>query len=110
MGTDYKEIYPLIGNGCHTFCCPVQLENGDAMFADDEALLQPEIKGGFMMQGWRYPLCGNAVLLNSNEEGESTDALSSTEDLAAQITWVSAADAQKWAEYAVGRPLRVYRA
>jgi hypothetical protein len=104
IGTDYREIYPLIGNGCHTFCCPVTLPNGDTMFADDEALLQPEIKGGFIMEDWNYPICGNAVLMNSDDEGESVDALSDVEELSKQIYWVNKEAANKWAEIAVSRP------
>lgn len=104
IGVDFREIYPLIGNGCTTFCCPVTLPNGDTMFADDEALLQPQIEGGFMMEGWRYPLCGNAVLLNSNEDGESENALSNVEELAAQIFWINQDEAEQWAEIALSRP------
>ena len=33
-----KEIYDLIGNGCHTFCAPVDFPNRDTLFTDDEAL------------------------------------------------------------------------
>lgn len=104
IGTDYNEIYPLIGNGCHTFCVPVTLPNGDAMFADDEALLQPEIKGGFIMEDWNYPICGNVVIMNSTYDGESVDAESDIEELAAKIYWVNKVAANKWAEVAVGRP------
>ena len=31
-----KEIYEIIGNGCHTFCAPVEFDNQDTLFADDE--------------------------------------------------------------------------
>ena len=31
----YQDIYSQIGNGCNLFCCPVDFENGDTLFADD---------------------------------------------------------------------------
>jgi len=108
MGTDYKEIYSLIGNGCSTFAVPVELPNGDAVYADDEGLLQAEIKGGFIMEDWNYPIVGNAVLLNVDEEGESCDALSDVEELASQIEWVNQTDAKSWAEYALRTPPQIY--
>ena len=104
IGTDFREIYPLIGNGCTTFCCPVAMPNGDMMFADDEALLHEEIKGAFIMKDWDYPICGNVVLINSDEEGESVDALSDIEDLKSQIYWVSPENAYRWQAEALSRP------
>jgi len=104
---DFRDIYPLIGNGCTTFACPVQLENGDAMYADDEGLYN-QIEGGFMMRGWSYPIVGNAVLLNVDEEGESIDALSDIEDLKSRIVWISKEDAQRWASYALGQTPKIH--
>jgi hypothetical protein len=104
IGKDFREIYPLIGNGCTTFCCPVALPNGDMMFADDEALLQDEIKGAFIMPDWDYPLCGNVVLINSDEEGESVDAVSAVADVEALVKWISPQDAVAWASEALSRP------
>jgi hypothetical protein len=108
IGTDFNEIYPLIGNGCSTFAVPVVLHNGDALYADDEGLLQEDIKGGFIMKDWNYPIVGNAVLLNVDEEGESCDAVSDVEDLNSQIEWVSQRDAKGWAEYALRTPPQIY--
>jgi len=107
LGNDYKEIYPYIGPECTTFCCPVELENGDAMFADDEGLFHT-IHGGFMMPDWRYPIVGNVVLLNTDEDGESVSALSDIEDLKSKITWIDAHQANLWADYALGQPRKIY--
>jgi hypothetical protein len=104
IGKDFREIYPLIGNGCTTFCCPLALPNGDMMFADDEALLRDEIKGAFIMDDWSSPIYGNVVLINSDEEGESVDALSDVEQIKSQITWVSVGDAYTHAIQTLSRP------
>ena len=31
LGDDYTEIYGAIGNGCHTFCVPINFENNDGV-------------------------------------------------------------------------------
>ena len=80
LGDDYKEIYPAIGNGCSCFAIPVEFPNGDSMYVDDESLLRPDdIVGGFIMEGWRVPIIGNAILLGCDEEGESISCKSSCE-------------------------------
>lgn len=78
---NFRDIYGVIGNGCSLFCLPVKYENGDGLFADDEILLRPsDIKGGFMFPGWSYPITNNAVIIGSNDEGDSVDCKSSIED------------------------------
>jgi hypothetical protein len=98
LGEDYKEIYTAIGNGCGTFCVPINFENGDSMFADDESLLRPEdIKGGFFMEDWSTPLIGNVILLGTDEEGNSIDCKTTIEELKPQIFFISEQICKKWA-------------
>ena len=54
---DYKEMYPLIGNGCSLFTMPLELENGDGVFVDDEGLLHDKMVGGFMIEGYAARFC-----------------------------------------------------
>ena len=79
--SDYTDIYKEIGNGCNLFCCPVEFENGDCLYADDEALLQENVEGCFAMENFRYPIVGNAIILGTDEEGESTNAKTNISDL-----------------------------
>jgi hypothetical protein len=84
---DWKDIAPAIGNGCTTFCCPVTFDNKDTIYADDEGLYN-DFKGGFMLEGWAYPLVGNAIVLGTNNRGGSIDAKSTIEELENAIIWV----------------------
>ena len=49
-----NEIYAHIGNGCTTFCAPVDFPNGDTLFSDDDGLLQDSVYGGFALTGWQH--------------------------------------------------------
>ena len=80
-------IYNAIGNGCNLFCVPVEFDNGDCLFADDEALLQDNVEGAFIMEGWSFPIVGNALVIGTNYEGDSTDA-KTTIELFSKITFL----------------------
>ena len=84
---DYKEIYQQIGNGCEIFCCPVEFEGLDTLYADDESLLYNNLQGCFILPNWSIPIVGNAIVLGANDEGESQDVKMSAEWLQSQITW-----------------------
>ncbi len=88
---NWKHIAPAIGNGCTTFCCPVTFDNNDTIYADDDGLYN-DFKGGFMLDGWAYPIVGNAIVLGTNKRGGSIDAQSTIEDLEKVIIWVSEED------------------
>jgi len=85
---DYRSIYPAIGNGCNLFSIPVSYENGDGLYVDDEGLMHPEIVGYFTMKGWEYPIAGNAIILGSDEEGESKDCKTDIEDIRKQVIFI----------------------
>lgn len=101
---DYKDIYPAIGNGCDLFTIPITFENGDAIYTDDEGLLHPEMIGCFQMNDWDYPLVGNAVILGTDEDGESTDSMSDPEAIEKEIIWGTITDANEWRDIALSTP------
>jgi len=99
---NYKEIYGQIGNGCNLFCCPVQWENNDVLYADDEALLKDELEGCFMMPDFNYPIVGNAIILGTNEEGESVDVKTKISELQKKIMFGNKEAAELWRNRAIG--------
>jgi len=92
---DWTEIAPAIGNQCGIFSCPVILENGDTMYCDDEALWVEQY-GGVIMKDWSYPLLGNIILLNADEEGENQPAVSTIEELKSKIIFLSKEQANEY--------------
>ena len=106
---DYKDIYKNIGNGCSTFEVPVRLENDDSIFTDEEICLrQDDIKGGFIMENWRYPLLNNGIILGIDDEGDSVDCLSKIEDLEKKIIFVPVDACKKWANIVINTPPTIY--
>ena len=85
MEKDYHRIYDAIGNGCTLFCCPVEFDNSDALYSDDEGLLHEELEGFFWMNDWTIPLVGNAIILGTDDEGDSTDVRSTIEEIKSKI-------------------------
>lgn len=87
MIDDYHEICTHIGNGCELFTCPVQFENEDTLYVDDEGLLHEELQGCFMLEGCEFPIVGNAIILGCDSEGESIDCKSTVEEVERIITF-----------------------
>ena len=106
---DWTEIAPAIGNGCQLFCVPVEFENRDAIYSDDESLLRyDDIKGGFIMENWVHPLVGNAIVIGTDEEGESDDVKTTIEELKKQIVFVDERGAKIHCKLALQVPNIVY--
>ena len=86
---DYKDIYKL--TECSTFTCvyPFNL-NEDTIYLDDEGLLkQSNYCFTFRCDNGHNPiLCGNALILGTDEEGESQDVESSIEMIQDRIVFV----------------------
>lgn len=102
LGDSFKDIYPAIGNGCTTFACPVDFPNGDALYCDDESLLRPDdIKGGFIMEGWRVPIIGNALIMGVDEDGNSISFSSSLFEIAEKTLFIDAETSRLYAESAL---------
>ena len=97
---DWQEIAPAISKNCSLFQCPVTFENGDTIYVDEEGLYN-DFEGGFIMDGWRYPLVGNALLIGSDEEGESKNVETTMVELLKMITWVSKEDSNTWKDNAL---------
>jgi hypothetical protein len=102
----YSEIYKAIGKGCSTFECPVQLENDDTVYVD-ECGLYHDPKGCFILNGWNYPLVGNAIILGSDDEGESVDCQSTVEEVKARVKFYGEAVAKAWAEKVLSTPPQI---
>lgn len=106
--SDWKEIAPAIGNGCSLFACPITFENGDTLYTDEEGLLKPEMIGCFSMSDWDYPLVGNALVIGSDDDGESVDPSSTLEEIEKLIIWGTVSDANDWKERALSTPPSIY--
>lgn len=103
MIDDINEIYTQIGNGCNLFCCPVEFENGDTLFADDESLLRENVEGCFLMDNWSYAIVGNAIILGTDEEGDSVDCKSSPKDVYKEIIWGDKKVAEEYRKVALNK-------
>lgn len=97
---DWRDIAPTISENCSIFECPVTFENGDTIYIDEEGLYN-DFEGGFTMDGWRYPLVGNALLIGSDEEGESKNVETTMVELLKLITWVSKEQSTSWKDKAL---------
>lgn len=99
---DYKDIYAKIGNGCTLFAIPVEFENGDALYVDDEGLLHEKVEGCFMLEGWAIPIVGNAIIWGTDEEGDSQDCKTTVDDIKAQIKFFDNVVAENYRVSALG--------
>ena len=93
-------IYESIG--CDIFCCPVTWDNQDTIYADDEALLKEDVEGCFSFPDFNYPIVGNAIILGSDDEGESVDAKTKVSELMEKIIWGNKEAAELWRNKAIG--------
>ena len=90
IGTGIDAINEAIGNGCTMLTSVIDYPNGDYMYCDDEALLRTsDIKGGFMYPDWNYPIVSNAIILGTDEYGESVDCKSRLEEIKDDIEFIS---------------------
>lgn len=100
---DIDDIYKAIGNGCEIFCCPINFDNGDTLYADDESLLRENVEGCFMMSNWNYAIVGNAIILGTDEEGESIDCKYSPMDIYQEIIWGDKLVAEEYRKVALSK-------
>ena len=75
---DYQSIYKL--TDCTTFAVPYALENEDALYVDDEGLLNGPVNF-FTIGGYPEPLAGKCLILGTDEDGKSVAAKSDIDDL-----------------------------
>jgi hypothetical protein len=83
---DYKDIYKLID--CRTFDC-VGFNGDDTLYVDDEGLYKnnPEF---FMIKGYSQPLCGKALVLGVDRDGNSIAPKISLTNLKKMVTFIPA--------------------
>lgn len=93
------DYYKYIGNGCTTFAAPIMFDNNDAIFVDDEAFFH-DIPGGFIAEGWAYPLIGNALIVGGTEEGDSDDVKLTIEEAAEIFSFIDKEKAQAYVDIA----------
>jgi len=105
----YLSISKQIGNGCELFCCPISFENDDSLYADDESLLRlDDCVGGFKFNDWSYPLVGNAVILGTDEEGDSCDVKTKVEEITSRIEWIGKDECIRYANEVLSRGSQIY--
>lgn len=87
---NYRQIYTLLSHPEHRVDCftVVQIENDDAIFVDDEGLLK-DPKHFFVWRGYPQPLAGKGLILGTNDEGDSVDAVISVEDVKKRVSFRS---------------------
>jgi len=105
---DWTDIAPSIGNGCTTFCAPYEFENMDTLYSDDEGLLHNVMIGGFKIPSWNVPLVGNAIILGSDDEGDSQDYKSSIDKITSLISWFSPEFSETYRDSVMEQPSFIY--
>ena len=103
---DLKEglqaIYDVLG--CGNIEAPIIYPNDDAMYVDGEIWFtfsekfdpEDEIKmGGFMFPGWSYPIFGKALIVGTDDEGDSADCRSEPADFWG-IQWKNYDEMMNW--------------
>jgi len=92
---DYNEIYKLIECDtiyklieCDTFTCADFNEFGDTVFVDDEGLINGKDQEFFLIGDYPTPLAGKALVLGTNQEGESVEPSMTIEQVAVRVDWI----------------------
>jgi len=105
LDNHFESISKAIGNGCQYFCCPYSFNNDDSMYADDESLLRIDsIKGGFILDGYRGTIVGNAIILGTDEEGDSVDVKSTIDEIAERVIFIDEGMAKGYAYEVMSKP------
>lgn len=97
-GGDYRDIYKLLSGdepGKVDLFTAVELNaEKDTMFLDDEGLLKPQ--ADFFR--WRdygdgtHPFAGNALILGTDDDGDSVEPKITLDEVKAKVTFTSAKD------------------
>ena len=83
-------IYKAIG--CDMFECPIQYENQDTLYCDEESWLKYDgHEKGFAFPNWKSPILGKALIMGCDDEGESEDCKSTPKDFS-NIIWINEVD------------------
>lgn len=83
---DYRELYTLID--CDTFTAVGVNGEGDTLFLDDEGLINGKPQQFFAWLGYANPLAGKAVVLGTDNEGDSISPTLTLDDVRSNIVWL----------------------
>jgi hypothetical protein len=88
-GSLLKSMYAAIGCQCIDMVRMATRRNED-LVVDDQALLCSDIPPAFdfIRNDLPQTICGNALVVGVNAEGETVSCLSSVEEIAAQVHWL----------------------
>ena len=104
--TDYKDLRRMVG-GLLTIA--TDWPSGNVLFVDDEGLLKPQMHF-FRIAGRDQPLPGNGVVVGADRHDEKGDYLGTedpqiaVEQLQAEVTFLSRAQADSWAKANASEP------
>ena len=105
LDSHFESISKAIGNGCQYFCCPYSFSNEDSMYADDESLLRVDfIKGGFVLEGYSGIIVGNAIILGTDDEGDSVDVKHTCDEISERIIFIDENMAKEYARVVMSKP------
>lgn len=84
---DYKDIYSLLECDLFTTVYRVVVTAmADTLYVDDEGLYVEDQKF-FKLKGYPQPLAGRGLVLGSTDDGDSTDCVSTVEDIQDIVEW-----------------------
>jgi hypothetical protein len=90
-----ESIYKLLD--CSTIAAPIEFENRDTMYVDDEGLYKKQT-GGIMMRKWSYPIVGKVMIIGCDDEGESVDVKTPIEFFQKEIIWINESNIKRYQE------------
>ena len=102
-------LYRLIG--CDMVEVAGELENGDTIWCDEEALLQSRTAQTrwCAIEGATLPICGNVVISGTaDEDGETISFKSNIIDIASRVAFLSEHAVAVWAEFQKDHPYQSF--
>lgn len=81
-----EDMYKLIG--CRTVAAPIELENGDTVWIDDEGMYNP--RDFFELDGYD-PIAGNAIILGTTSTGDNVDCKSTVVEIDSDVMFIDLA-------------------
>ena len=101
IGSDYKEIYELLGLECSCFTAPYIFRNDDTIYVDDEGLLSSMSLPGWVFFGedgtvWKF--VGNGLILGGDGNGDNAPVKSSLGDIGARVDFMTPDEVQQYKE------------
>ena len=92
QGKDYTELYGILD--CDIFTSSVRFETEDMMLIDDEGLFKEPEDFFILTQDFPAPIAGKAVILGTDDEGDTAPCLIPLERITKQISWASRNEAR----------------